>query len=202
MPGSAILNGPEGTKLHDNTRSLRFVNAALPGNLNTRAGGEVQIADNDPLTRPRDFTAEAFIKIDRRVNWPTIMGKVRSGGTSWELDLNNDGTFRVRIDTPAQFNQGFFTTTNLENSAWHHVALTYDDNTRAADLYVDYVRRGGGRVTGQVAYDTGLLLIGDESGGRAFDGWIDEVRLSDYVRHPDEFLRAIVPKTGTVFVVR
>jgi len=209
-PGGSVIDGTNGPALHKNSSSLRFVNAALPGDLNRHAGGVVRVTDDASLTRPRDFTAEAFVKIDRRVNWPTIVGKTRAGGTSWVLDLSNNGTFRVRVDsqppgfgsgTPG-FNQGFHTSTNLEDGAWHHVALTYDDNTRAVDLYVDYVRRGGGRTVFPVVYDARVLTIGNDSGGRAFDGWIDEVRLSDFVRHPDELLRAVVPETGTVILAR
>lgn len=80
--------------------------------------------------------------------------------------------------------------------------MTYDDGTQAVELYVDYVDVGGGRTASPILYDAGAFRIGTEAGGRAFDGWIDEVRLTDQPLHPDQFMRAIVPDAGTFFVVR
>ncbi len=202
-PGPVITSGDGGAVVNAaNDTSLLFVNAGIPGNLNSHDGGRVDMADNDPLTRPRNLTVEAFIRIDGRVNYPTIIGKSRadSGGTSWTLDLSNNGTLRARVDSQplgtggsgvSGFNQGFSTTNNLEDSDWHHVAMTYDDITRALRLFVDYMDVGGGFTTFNIVYDNQPLRVGQGAGGRAFDGWIDEVRISDTVLSTSEFLRAV-----------
>jgi hypothetical protein len=202
-PGEVITAGLGGPVVNAaNDTSLLFVNASIPGNLNSHDGGRVDVADNNPLTRPINLTVEAFIRIDERVNFPTIVGKSRadSGGTSWTLDLNNNGTLRARVDSQALgtggtgvpgFNQGFSTTLNLEDGLWHHVAMTYDDTTRALRLFVDYNDIGGGFTTFNLVYDSQPLRVGQGAGGRAFDGNIDEVRISDTVLTTSEFLRAI-----------
>ena len=48
-------------------------------------------------------------------------------------------------------------------------------------------------------FDSGDIKIGN--GDQAFDGWIDEVRLTDRVLAPTEFLYT-VPLAGTVIGVK
>lgn len=208
-PGAVITAGVGGPVVNAaNGTSLYFVNQGLPGDLNSQSGGRVDVTDSDPLLRPASLTVELFIKIDRRVNYPTIVGKSRSdvGGTTWTLDLSNNGTLRARVDSQALgtggtgvpgFNQGFSTSVNLEDGEWHHVAMTYNGATRALDLFVDYNDVGGGTTTFNLVYDSQPLRIGQGAGGRAFDGWMDEVRLSDTVLATDDFLRA-VPEPSTL----
>ena len=210
-PGDRVWSSFSGPLLNSaNTASLRFVNAGLPGNTNSNSGGAVTVPDNDPLLRPANLTVEAFIKVDRRVNFPLIVGKVRSGGTSWNFDFNNAGQPRVRIDSqpvgePATtgtpgFNQSWTATQNIEDGQWHHVAFTYTHATRMVDLFVDYVRRGGGQSAYTLVYDTGQLRIGQGAGGRAFDGWIDEIRISDTVLHPSRFMTVTEPASTRVYL--
>jgi len=51
-----------------------------------------------------------------------------------------------------------------------------------------------------LVYDNFPLLIGSGAGGRAFDGWLDEFRLTGAVLTPDQFLRA-VPEPGRALLV-
>lgn len=212
VPNVAIRDGVGGPIVNAlNASSLEFVRT---GTADSNDGGRLTVVDPggiDSLLKPASFTIEAFIQIDSATNWPALMSKSRAdgNGSSWMLDMNNNGTLRARFDTQALgassgtgFNQNFTTSLNLADQTWHHVAMTYDADTRMARLFVDYEDRGGGTVINPLVYDNNPMLIGQGGGGRAFDGWMDEIRLSDSVLTTDQFLRAeVVPEPGTLALV-
>ncbi|MBN1556980.1 MAG: LamG domain-containing protein [Lentisphaerae bacterium] len=198
-PGRVITDGPDGPWLNNkNSVSLRFINTTVT----TANGGKVAVSDNDPLLRPAEFTIEGFFKVGAHVDYPALFAKDRTAsGCSWGLGLNNADQLFVRVDTAAAANQSQSTAPTVDDGAWHHAALTYDANTRALDVYLDYQDVGGFRVTGALSYDTGALSIGVENNFRAFDGWIDEVRLSEGCLATNEFLHAFTP-SGTIVIVK
>jgi len=80
----------------------------------------------------------------------------------------------------------------ITDGKWHHVAMTYDGEM--ARLYVDYTLRGSCAYAGPIAYNddcNGILSIGpnyaNSYGG--WDGFIDEVRISDEALPPEKFLQ-------------
>ncbi len=208
-PGAMIADGVGGPILNaSNATSLEFANAFTPDETNSQDGSAVVVADPggaDSLLKPASFTAEAFVKFDDLVEYCAIVSKSRAdgGGSSWMIDTTSTGKIRARFDTQpigassgSGFNQSFSTTADMFDDQWHHVALTYDGTTRAAKLYVDYALEGSATVTFDLVYDDSMLRIGQGGGGRAFDGWIDEVRLSDTVLTSDQFL-AVVPEPAS-----
>jgi len=204
-PGARVWASLTGPLLNEtNAASLYVVNAGLPSNTNSNDGGCAYVNDHDPLLHPSNLTVEAFVKVNRRVNWPLVVGKARGGGnTSWNLDFDNTGKPRVRIDSGVAFtngapgfNQSWTSTQNIEDGQWHHLAFTYTHTNRAVDIYIDYVRKGGGNSYSNLIYDAGQLRIGQGAGARAFDGWIDEIRLTDDVLLPDQFM-TVIPTTST-----
>ncbi len=203
VPGALIYDGLLGALLNaSNDTSLKFDNTAIPGNANTGDGGRVDVADpggSTSVLKPRSFTAETFYKAEGHVNYPSLFGKSRAdaGGCTWLLDTSSNDRFRVRVDSQplgsgsgSGFNQSFGTSIDLNDGKWHHLALTYDDTTRRVELYVDYVLRGSGTTINPIVYDDRPLVMGQGAGGRALDGWLDEVRVSDTVLASSQFLRA------------
>jgi hypothetical protein len=206
-PCARVWDGVSGGIVNaGNTASLRFVNAGLPANTNSTDGGALTVADN-ALLRATNLTVEAFVKVGRRVNWPLIAGKRRTdgNGTSWNLDLDNAGRPRVRIDSQplgssggsGGWNQSWTAPVAVEDGKWHHLAFTYSHTDRAVKLYVDHVLRAGGQSFSNLVYDARELRIGQGAGDRAFDGWIDEVRISDEALAPEQFMTPNDP-SGTL----
>jgi len=198
-PGPRVYAGLTGPLLNaTNSASLRFVNAGLPGNTNSTAGGLVNVSDN-ALLHATNLTVEVFLKIDRHVNWPLAIGKERSSNnTSWNIDFDDKGKPRIRIDSGVAFtngtpgwNQSWTSAQSIEDGKWHHLAFTYAHTNKALRLYVDYVLQVSGNSYSNLVYDSGMLHIGEGAGGRAFDGWIDEVRITDDVLLPDQFMTVI-----------
>ena len=86
---------------------------------------------------------------------------------------------------------------------WHHIAVTYDDDTGKMDMYFDYEKKFTlslgeklrfGSPAGHVYY------VGGGINGHSFDGWVDEVRLVRECLTPDKFLRLTAePGTKVMF---
>ena len=199
-PGARVWSGFTGSLLNTtNGASLRLVNAGLPADTNSNNGGCAYVPDNN-LLHATNLTVEAFLKVNRRVNWPLVIGKARSGGTSWNIDFDNSGKPRVRIDSGVTFtngepgfNQSWTAAVNVEDGQWHHVAFTYAQTNKAMRLYVDYVLSASGTTANNLVYDSGQLRIGQGAGGRAFDGWIDEIRITDSTLIPEQFMTVTEP---------
>ncbi len=208
VPGSRIWSAFGGTLINaTNSSSLRLVNAGLPVDTNSNNGGCARVTDNDPLLRPTNLTVEVFVKIDRLVNYPLIIGKSRAdgGGTSWNFDMDNACKPRVRIDssplggpttngTPG-WNQSWSSSVSVNDGQWHHLAFTYAQTNKSIKIYVDYVLRGTGNAFSNLVYDSREMRIGQGAGGRAFDGWFDEIRITDDVLLPEQFMTVSEPSS-------
>lgn len=211
-----ITEGYKGSVVNaDNRGSLCFVNTGLPGNTNATTGGQVAIPG---YLHPSNFTVEAFFKMNRHVNYPLLVGKIRYGDyptwslslscTNWSLGLGD--VVRVRMDTfpdgaagdyAQGFNQGFYTAFNGDDGKWHHVAFSYETATRQVKIYVDHILRTTGTSINPVVYTDGDIVVGNGAGERAFDGWIDEVRITPQVLEPSQFLYTL-PRLGTLTTIR
>ena len=81
----------------------------------------------------------------------------------------------------------------IQDGAWHHLALTLDQKTHMARLYLDRDLKWSGTLLGDLAYtdDPGVGIWnfgGDPKGDWAWGGTLDEVRISDRALDPSEFL--------------
>ncbi|MCX7009636.1 MAG: beta-galactosidase [Kiritimatiellaeota bacterium] len=177
-----------------NKSALRFFNDYVTG-AGSPIGGEVVVAGAAAQTQPTTFTVEAFVKMNKQMPRHALLAsKRRNGqtGASWSLSIDPQGNVRARFDTQPGadsksgegFNQTFAASSSVTDGAWHHVALSFDRATLAVAIYVDHVRCGGGTTKGPLVYDGGPLVL-----GRGLDGWLDEVRLTGEVLHPEQFLR-------------
>jgi hypothetical protein len=122
--------------------------------------------------------------------------------------MGNSGTIAVRLTAGGSTDVWYSGnsaggTYKVNDGAWHHVAFTYDGTY--VRIYVDYVldkksSDGSDRVHGKTGtlptYSTdnatwiGGYAYGDANyGGRKYPGLIDEVRVSNAVLTPDQFLR-------------
>lgn len=134
----------------------------------------ITISDNDSLDLTTNGTIEAWIKTNANEanNWFIC----KSG--NYCLGVNATGAF-LFTGASAQDNAG----TSLQAGSWHHVAITSNNTT--VTYYVDGASAG----TDSVAWGSTLtnsLIFGSDGGTNFFDGDIDEVRISNVVRSPEE----------------
>ncbi|HOD80149.1 MAG: FG-GAP repeat protein [Planctomycetes bacterium ADurb.Bin126] len=169
----------------------RIAGQTNAGSLSFNGSSSVQVAyaADNPLLQASTFTIEAFIKTTSTTQWPGIVEKVSSsGGDTWSLGLTNNFIIFSRFDTTTGYNQTLSAGSALNNGQWHHVAMTYDGATGSATLFADYRPTTSKTIAGLLAHARGLDIAGGGGGHNPYTGLIDEVRMSDTVLTPDQFL--------------
>ncbi|MCK4613452.1 MAG: DUF2341 domain-containing protein, partial [Thermoplasmata archaeon] len=147
----------------------------------------------------QDFTITAWIKTLDESAGNTVVGKVwdwysGTGGPGWAVVLNDYKVrtiFYISDTSEADLTEIKGTTENWVDGEWHHIAVVVDRDG-SATLYLDGNNDGGGdisAVSGDLSGSFPLLIgINYNKGGnkdKAFDGSIDEVRISDTTRSAD-----------------
>ena len=176
-----------------NTRSLDIASSTA----------RVAVADNPLLALTESLSIEAFIRPrsggSGDFGWGMIVfrGDDRGGLDPYFLGLNQNTLYFqiVQANDPGQYANLSYGIPTFDT--WMHVAGTLDDATGAMNLYVDGISvastitsvRPLGALTGPNA---GIGVGGHPPGAfnMAFNGLIDEVRISDVALQPSQFLNA------------
>jgi len=205
VPGTIITAGVGGAPANlSNTNSFSFVNAGLPGAVDSKAGGIIYAANTGlSVTTVSNFTVEAFVNTLSLASFSTVFNMSNSLGVSWMLDTDNaSGRLRLRADTATAANQAQvagITSPVINDGAWHHIAVTY--NGSAFTVYLDYAAViTNWNPTGDVLFESGYNFNVGAANGRAFNGLIDEVRFSDTVLGANDLLRAIPEPTSALLL--
>jgi len=159
---------------------------------------QISVAVNNVLHPSNTITVEAWAKATgpglgntRLIRDASAKGYV----LAWQhQDMNvqfriDNGTSTARAVDPQIH--------SIYTNSWHHFAGTYDV-AAGVRLYVDGALVGTGPPNGPLTFDSGVLSIG--TGGPSiefFKGLIDEVRISNVVRSPQEFNLQLPPKNLT-----
>ncbi len=140
---------------------------------------------NDSSLYPADVTMEAWAKADTRHDWTGIVTNKPSWGTGANL------MFRVSaLDSIASgINGVYLSTTWAPNTdQWYHVAVTHSSADNKNYLYVDGKLENS--FTGALTYAAGPpnTVIGSfyTTGSLAFNGALDEIRISGVARSAEE----------------
>lgn len=117
----------------------------------------------------------------------------------WSLMMNSEGQIATRFDwnisDGSQYSRGRH---RINDGQWHHIALVHDGTTDYKDgkisvhIYVDGELDADYSWTASKSktYKNTPLYIGGytKRAGRIFNGFIDEVRISDQALAPEQFL--------------
>ncbi|MEM1059739.1 MAG: chitobiase/beta-hexosaminidase C-terminal domain-containing protein, partial [Verrucomicrobiota bacterium] len=131
-----------------------------------------------------DFTFSAWVNTGTNTTLPQVIAQwINANGHGWEFEVGDDGRAQVWFTTAGATNQLLASTNNpayrIDDSAWYHVALTYEGANTYAKLYVDGELEAEGTVTG--GYDTNVASFSlgqpGTTNGTFFSGRLDEVRL-------------------------
>lgn len=130
-----------------------------------------------------DYVSDWYVAVTREGKWAIANRQTDTDGNSTVLQMNVPETCA------------------LTDGGWHHLAVTYDEATLTFAFYVDYqvaattVLKDPLPRSPKAQYDFGR---GCDCGG--FNGWLDEIRLSNEVLSPDAFLRLEIPKGMVIWI--
>ncbi len=135
--------------------------------------------------------------------------RVMEKSKAWLIFFSDKNTLNARVfssddgsTTDSTNNQFTATVPGLSVDQWHHLALVIDDTAKTASLYIDYACVGSTRYEGELTSPrvTADIYLGNADGNEAeksiVNGLIDELRISDAVLTPDQFLRPSIGKTA------
>lgn len=148
------------------------------------------LATPDLLLGTGEVTLEAWIRTSATV-LQNIIGSyigTTATGPGYILDLGSDGVPRARIGP-----NNVRGTSNLNNNAWHHIAGVRDSN--GVRLYVNGVQEASIAANSQDLNIDREVRIGSLSSElpRFFNGYMDEVRVSNTARYTANFTPSTTP---------
>ncbi len=170
---------------------------------NTRGTGPTVVIPYDEELCPRNCTYEFFFRPEPTGNKSTqylvfTREAVNNGTTNCGLrvyyDGNNDkmGLYIYERGPDGYSNSPSVETGKshgLANGKWHHLAITMDNDARKACFFVDYALIGTINLTIDCSKTTQAYVLGNSKAGwGAYEGCIDEFRISNQVLNPGEFL--------------
>lgn len=137
-----------------------------------------------------DFTIEGWVRLNAD-STGRLAGQASSGGGNCAFDIYyeaSDNKFKGAITTDGSTRTTASTTGTLSLNTFHHIAFIRHGN----NLYValDGTLGTAADVTGVTVYNSGESLgigsLGAYS-SQTLNGWIDEVRISNYARWTEDF---------------
>ena len=200
VPSEATRLSGADTKLQENVRSF-YNNSQDTSHRSSGRYLTCNVANGFSLS-DSDFTIEMFYKTDGNVlYWTPLFRRNTSPSTQLYLGVgdnvvNNDGHsyFRALVssvssDGSATNSVNMCDTVQTNDGKWHHLALVRNGRSLA------FYRDGNPVGSSTLEYDSLLAesaqwwFAGAGSGGTAFNGWIDSVRVTMRALAPEEFLQ-------------
>ena len=172
----------------------------------TRGNGSFSHVENDAALRLSTFTVEFFLRMKGwDGNWQALAVKPASlacaNADSWGIRITSQYQIRTRFSREQEVSGNLTDNeeliisglNNLYDGRWHHVAMTFDGNTRTVTFYYDYTQKGSKIISNPIWYssdeDCRLFVGGTVQTTNDALCDIDEFRLSDTVLTPTQFLR-------------
>lgn len=154
------------------------------------------------MTFPDSFTVEAWVVKSGSGTYyrPISCANPADGSVyPWFLGIDSLGKWYAQVNRSG--GAGSITGAVGTVGAQYHVALTYDAVTDVMTLWVNGASAGVGSVGGNVIAASGHRIGDYRTGGRSWNGRIDEVRVSDSVRYTSAFTPTRYPSSGTVDLI-
>jgi len=160
-----------------------------------------------PLASAGSFTVEFWMRSSAQASGQDLLVDKSHGfsdSTGWLFQTQvNSGVVYFGIGAGGGGNvnfPGINSLADLYDGEWHHLAGTYDSGTSAGEFFVDGVSQGtfGGTY---VSNNRDIRLGNTWQSSRFFEGSLDELRISDQVLSPSEFLIAVPEPSAVVLAL-
>lgn len=167
---AASTNAQKGTVLRFNSPNAR-----------------VTIPNRADLNFAGDFTLEMWIWTTSHT--PPFSNIIEKQENEYSLYMTVDGKINFAIGTTTQFVE--MTSTDVfQTGVWYHIALVYNSKLGLLRLFRDGKPLGATNVSPVepiLPTDKDLIIGGSTASAAAFNGYIDEVRLSSVIRYTNDF---------------
>ncbi|MFX1488459.1 MAG: DUF2341 domain-containing protein, partial [Promethearchaeota archaeon] len=161
---------------------------------NDASSQRIEVSDDNSLDISNQLTIEAWINPNVNTKWMTIVSKMDgtwgSGSTS-NFDIyfaiHSNGNFDIGLANPSNQPHEWTTSVPVSTGIWQHIVFTYHSSTSTGTLYKNGVSSTHNFGIGSLGTNSRPFYIGFNRGwtGEVFDGYIDEVRISNTVRSSD-----------------
>lgn len=169
-------------------------------------GGFYLMNTANKMASPESFTVETFFKAAKLegtgINLFEMVNPANPG--AWDIYFGvgiSSGTPRKlwfrRNMTEAGYKQGVAGDWEVGEGEWHHLAFSYDRATLECKFWVDYREVHRETLPGPLKREAN----GFWRFGYGFDGWLDELRVSEGALEAKDFIRLCNP-AGMVLMVR
>jgi len=155
----------------------------------------VTISDTDSLSGgTKDLSVETWFNTSNATTGQLIVDK-SVDASSKDYALSIDTTSKIRFGYESSNNNWDTTgsnglgTTTLTANTWYHAAFTFNSSTKELILYLNGENEGSWILPTDLPNGSSSLSIGQRGGtyqSARFDGSIDEVRISNIARTPEE----------------
>ncbi len=143
-------------------------------------------ADNPDVSPVNEITLEAWINPRSLAGVRGIISKGTGATINYSLRLNGS-VLNAVINGVGNFNS----TVTLVPNIWTHISFTYNSSTGKFNFYINGRKAGSGiNTAGGITDGADSLVIGSSGiAGSYFNGYIDEVRISNYEKTQQEINR-------------
>jgi hypothetical protein len=91
---------------------------------------------------------------------------------------------------------------NIKDGKWHHFAVSYDAPTKTMKMYLDYEKiLEKEQEEPLLPNKDKVYRLGRYCSDRGFSGWMDEIRFSNTVLEPQDFIK-LMPSEGLTIMFR
>jgi subtilisin-like proprotein convertase family protein len=137
--------------------------------------------DNSDISPTSALTLETYIFPRDGIGGGIIHKGPAGGGanTNYRLQTGTNNTISAIVNGDS----GFISNSSLPLNQWSHVAFTYNGSSGAYKFYVNgRLTISGSNPVGNITNGSDSLYIGGTTVLPCFNGFIDEVRISNYVK--------------------
>jgi len=145
----------------------------------------INVTDANSLDLTENYTLESWINATTFISAGGIISKYASGGNGYFLRLSHTGSYN-----DLYFDGMYTTGLNLQAGVWYHVAAVKSGATRK--LYVNGKEVSLTGTPIDVAANSNGLRIGCYFEMRYFQGMIDEVRIWNVARTPEQIRESMM----------
>ncbi len=169
------------------TGGPKWVDGKYGGGLELQ-GGQGTVPGTEETLQLTSYTLLAWVQPENTGGFQGIMHKEEGGvsGRTFLMYLGTDGVPRCSMSQGGT-NKDFGGNTLVTDGEWHHIAVTFDEDSRMAQVYVDGVLEGSNAYPEDVPQHNTIAKLNKPN----YRGVIDEMLIANVVMDEEDIQNAM-----------